>query len=113
MENSKKFKRMVAKHIVGSSVKCLEYRKSFTNGESVTFMYGNYYSESKKYTLIPEGNSLKIKTGKNTFEHVVNFTPYDSIDDEYSEAFDKSLTEDGFAIDEDLMDRYFERFEQE
>lgn len=102
---------MVAKHIVGSSVKCLEYRKSFTNGESVTFMYGNYYSESKKYTLIPEGNSLKIKTGKNTFEHVVNFTPYDSIDDEYSEAFDKSLTEDGFAIDEDLMDRYFERFE--
>lgn len=104
---------MVAKHIVGSSVKCLEYRKSFTNGESVTFMYGNYYSESKKYTLIPEGNSLKIKTGKNTFEHVVNFTPYDSIDDEYSEAFDKSLTEDGFAIDEDLMDRYFERFEQE
>ncbi|EQM48789.1 hypothetical protein D051_0234 [Vibrio parahaemolyticus VPCR-2010] len=74
-------------------------------------MYGNYYSESKKYTLIPEDNSLKIKTGKNTFEHVVNFTPYDSIDDEYSEAFDKSLTEDGFAIDEDLMDRYLKRFE--
>ncbi|MDW1583494.1 hypothetical protein R7Q39_22045 [Vibrio sp. 947] len=111
MEKSKKFKRMVAKHLVGSSVKCLEYRKSFTNGESVTFMYGNYYSASKKFTLIPEGNSLKIKTGKNTFEHVVNFTPYDSIDEEYSEAFNKTLTEDGFAIDEDLMDRYFKRFE--
>ncbi|EGR2220116.1 MULTISPECIES: hypothetical protein [Vibrio] len=111
MENSEKFKRIVAKHLVGSSVKCLDHRKQLTNGESITFMYGNSYSASRKFTLVPEGNSLKLKTGKNTFEHVVNFTPYDSIDEEYSEAFNKTLTEDGFAIDEDLMDRYFERFE--